>query len=61
MMDRGPNAGIRELCRLRMGLNERIDEGMVCHVERMERDRIAKRSYVGECAGGRSVGIPRNR
>ena len=28
-------------------------------MERMERDRIAKRVYVGECAGSRSVGIPR--
>ena len=37
---------------------ERIDEGMLpCfgHVERMERDKIAKRVYVGECSGSRSV------
>ena len=26
------------------------------HVMRMENDRIAKRVYVGECAGSRSVG-----
>ena len=26
----------------------------------MENDRIAKRVYVGECAGSRSVGRPRN-
>ena len=26
------------------------------HVERMENDRIAKRVYVGECGGSRSVG-----
>ena len=26
------------------------------HVERIERDRIAKRIYVGQCAGSRSVG-----
>ena len=39
-------------------LNERIDEAVLwCfgHVERMERDRIAKRVYVGECAGSHSV------
>ena len=45
-------------------LNERIDEGVLrCfgHVERMERDRIAKKVYVGECAGNRSVGRPRKR
>ena len=32
-----------------------------CHVERMERDRIAKRVSVGEWAGARSVGRPRKR
>ena len=31
------------------------------HIERVERDRIAKRVYVGECAGSRSVGRPRKR
>ena len=31
------------------------------HVERTEGDRIAKRVYVGECAGSRSVGRPRKR
>ena len=30
-------------------------------LERMERDRIAKRVYVGECAGSRSVGRPQKR
>ena len=34
---------------------------MVGHVERMERDRIAKKVYVGECAGSRSVGRPQKR
>ena len=28
------------------------------HVESMERDRIAKRVYVGECAGSHSMGRP---
>ena len=43
---------------MKKGLDERIDEGVLQwfgHVERMERDRIAKRDYVGECAGSRSV------
>ena len=31
------------------------------HVERMEMDRVAKRVYVGECVGSRSVGRPRKR
>ena len=30
-------------------------------MERMERDRVAKKLYVGECAGSRSVGSPRKR
>ena len=46
------------------GVNERIDKGVLRwfgQVERMEKDRIAKRVYVGECTGSRSVGIPRKR
>ena len=31
---------------------------MVVHVVRMERDRIANRVYIGECAGNCSVGRP---
>ena len=34
---------------------------MFGHVERMERDRIARRVYVGEYAGICLVGRPRNR
>ena len=62
--DRIRNARIRELCGVRKGLDERIDEGVLRwfgHVERMERDRIAERVYVGECAGSRSVGRLRKR
>ena len=43
-----------ELCGMRNGLDERIDEGVqrwFCHVERMERDRIAKRVYIGGSEG----------
>ena len=39
-------------------VDERIDEAVLQwlgHVERMENDRIAKKIYVGECAGSRSV------
>ena len=45
-------------------VDERIDEGALLwlgHVEMMEKDRIAKRVYVGECAGSRSVGKTRKR
>ena len=63
-MDTVLNAWIRELCRVKKGLDERIDEGVLqwfSHVERMERDIIAKRVYVGECAGKHSVGRPPKR
>ena len=63
-MDRIPNARIRELYGVRKGLDERIDESVLRwfgHVERMERNRIAKRVYVGESAGSCSVGRPRKR
>ena len=46
------------------GTGKRIDEGVLWwlgHVERMKNVRIAKRDYVGECAGSRSVGNPRKR
>ena len=46
------------------GVDERIDEGVLRwldHVERMEKDRIVKKVYVGECAGSRSVGKPRKK
>ena len=46
------------------GVNEKIDEGVLRwfgHVERMENNRKAKRVYVGECAGSRTVGRPRKR
>ena len=44
-IDMVPNAGIRELCGVRMGLDERIDETVLRwfgYVEKMERDRIVK-------------------
>ena len=44
---------------MKKDLDERIDEGVLwwfSHVERMERDRITNRFYVGECAGSHSVG-----
>ena len=57
-MDRVPNALIRELCGVTKRLDERADEGMpwwFSHVEMIESDRIAKRVYVGECAGSHLV------
>ena len=40
-MDRVPNAQVRELCRVRKGLNERID-GILQWFSHVQRDRIAK-------------------
>ena len=47
-----------------MWSEERIDEGALRwfgYVETMENYRIAKRVYVGECAGSCSVGKPKRR
>ena len=63
-MVRVPNAWIRELCGVRKGLYERIEEDVLRwfgHVDMMESDRIAKRVHVGGCAGSHSVGRPRKR
>ena len=51
-MDKVPNARIRELCKVKKGLDKRIDEGVLRwfgHVESV---------YVGECVGNHSVGRP---
>ena len=63
-MDRVPNTYIRKLCGVTKRVDERIKEGVLLwfgHVERRKRDRIAKRVYVGECAGSQLVGRPRKR
>ena len=44
---------------MKKGRDKRLNEGVLWwfgHVKRMESDRIAKRVYVGECAGSCSVG-----
>ena len=58
IMDRVPNARIRQMCEATKGLDEMINEDVFRwfgHVKRMENDRIVKRVNVGECAGSRSV------
>ena len=63
-MDKIPNVRIKELSGVTKDVDERINEGVLrwfSHVERMENDKIAKRVYVGECAGSYSVGRPRKR
>ena len=59
MMDRVLKARIWELCGVNKSLDERIDEGVLrwfAHAERIEKDKIGKKVYVGECAGSCSVG-----
>ena len=63
-MDMAPNALIRKLCRVKKGLDERIDEGVLQwfgHVKRMEKDRIAKKSLCRRARCSRSVGRPQKR
>ena len=46
------------------GVDERIVEDFLqcfSHVERIENDKIAKKVYVGECAGSCSVGMLQKR
>ena len=46
-MDGVPNSRIMELCEVTKGVDERIDEGVLRwfgHVERVEKDMIAKRA-----------------
>ena len=60
-MDRVP---ISELCGVMKRVYEKINEGVLRwfgHLERRENDRNAKRVYVIECAGNRSLGRPRKR
>ena len=58
-MDKVPNARIRQLCGLKKGEDETIDEGVFRwfgHVERIENDSIAKRFYVEESVVDRGKG-----
>ena len=54
-----PNARIRELWEVTKGVDERLYESFprrFGHIERIGRERIAKRAYVGECMCGKSFG-----
>ena len=62
--DKVPNARIRQLCGVTKGVDERIDGvllliGWPCGEN--VNDKIARRVYVGECAGIHSMGSPRRR
>ena len=58
-MDKVPNGRIREFCRVVKGVDGSLH--WFGYVKRMENDRIAKRVYVGKCAGSHSVGRLCNR
>ena len=52
------------MCGVTKGVDEEIDKGVLrwfVHGERMKNKRIARRVYVGDFAGSRSVGRPRKR
>ena len=52
------------MCGVAKGVEGKINEGVLQwfgHMEKMDKDRFAKRGYVGNCASSRSVGRPRKR
>ena len=58
---RVPNASIRELCGVKRGVNERIDEGVLLWFGYVKKDRPPKKAYVAECGGSCSLGRLRKR
>ena len=57
-IDRIQNVWERELCKVKKGLDERIDEGKLQwfgHMDRMENDRNANSVYVGKHDDSSSV------
>ena len=63
-IDRMRNERIRELCNVRKGVDEIIDENVLRwygHVERMDDERIVRKVFKSECVGVRAIGRPRKR
>ena len=63
-IDKMRNERIRELCGVKKGINERINESTLRwfgHVERMNESRLVKRMYSGECVGNRPAGRPKRK
>src|SRR5678815_4819944 len=63
-IDKMRNERIRDLCGVKKGVNERINESMLRwfgHVERMNDSRLVKRMYSGECFGNRPAGRPKKK
>src|SRR5678816_3380272 len=63
-IDEMRNERITELCGVKKGVNERINESMLRwfgHVERVNDSRLVKRMYSGECVGNRPAGRPKKK
>jgi hypothetical protein len=63
-IDKMRNEHIRELCGVKKGVTERINEYILRwfgHMERMDVNRLVKRMYNSECVGDRPVGRPKKR
>src|SRR5678815_5559529 len=63
-IDKMRSERIRELCGVKKGVNERINESTLRwfgHVERMNDSRLVKRMYSGECVGNRPAGRPKKK
>ena len=63
-MDKVSNAWINKLCRVTKGVGERIDECVLRwfgYVERMKKDRIAKRTYIEDYVSNCLLGRPQKR
>ena len=58
ILDRVPSARIREFCGVTKAVEKRIDEDVFRWFGHVDKDRIANRVYVGECASSRSMGRP---
>ena len=63
-IDKMRNEHIRELCGVKKGVTERVNEYILRwfgHMERMDVNRLVKRMYNSECVGDRPVGRPKKR
>src|SRR5678815_1751450 len=63
-IDKIRNEGIRELCGVKKGVDERMNESTLRwfgHMERMNDSRLVKRMYSGECVGNRPAGRPKEK
>src|SRR5678815_2020700 len=63
-IDKMGNELLRELCGMKKGVNERINESTLRwfgDMERMNDSRLVKRMYSGECVRNRPAGRPKKK